>query len=83
MFGRASFRELRRTVGALHRWDDIREWWQGSILPIPVDLVGPQASVTTKEFLVEVGLPTVNALEFTFYHDERLLTPIVRGSEAI
>jgi hypothetical protein len=64
----------------MDQWDTIRQWWHGSLVPIPADLVGPHASAATRKFLTEAGLPTDNVFELNFYHDERLLTPIVRGS---
>ncbi|MBF6299392.1 SUKH-4 family immunity protein [Nocardia amamiensis] len=68
-----------RRETAVNQWDDVRELWSGSLAPIPAHLVGPHVSAGTAAFLIAVGLPIEHPLEFTFYHDERLLNPAVRG----
>jgi len=62
------------------RWADVRAWWPGTIAAVPEELVGPQFTPETRAFLTTVGLPTSCPLTtLTFYRDERLRTPIVRG----
>ena len=61
---------------------EVRALWGDALVPIPASLLGPNVSAGTRAFLTEVGLPRDNRLEFTFYRDERLLTPAVRGPRA-
>jgi hypothetical protein len=62
------------------RWNDVQAQWPDGLVPVPEKFISPLVTAQTAEFLTTVGLPTSAVLKtFTFYHDERLLTPIVHG----
>lgn len=66
----------------MDQWDDVRGQWLEGLAPVPERLIGPLVTARTRAFLTMVGLPTSCAMQtLTFYHDERLLTPLERGGE--
>lgn len=66
----------------MDQWQDVRELWGDALEPVSPALLGPNVSATTRAFLTAVGLPTAHPLDFTFFHDERLSVPVVRGSRS-
>lgn len=56
--------------------DEIRKVWGDKLVPIPAELISPQASEPTRQMLSTVGLPTETPPLGVFYHDDRLRTPI-------
>lgn len=52
---------------------DIRQIWGGALAPLPSDLITAPVSELTRRALTELGLPVADPLEFTFYHDDRVL----------
>jgi len=62
------------------RWQDIRRLWGDTLRPVPENLLPPTASPGTKAFLAAVGLPVEHPVDFAFYHDERLLQPVIVGN---
>jgi hypothetical protein len=71
------------TEPAEHTWDDIiteaRRVWGDQLEPVRPELVHPEVSARTREFLTTVGLPTVGILDIIPLHDERLLDLVSRG----
>jgi hypothetical protein len=69
-----------RGEATVDQWKDVRGQWPEGLVPVRAKFVSPLVTAETRAFLTTVGLPTSCALDtLTFYHDERLLTPVVRG----
>jgi hypothetical protein len=62
------------------RWREIRQSWGETLRPVPRALIPPTASPGSRAFLSEVGLPVEHPLDLVFYHDDRLLREVVRGT---
>jgi len=56
--------------------DEVREVWDGQIRPVPADLVSPDVSPSTRQFLTEVGLPTTEVLGINFALDSPLSSTV-------
>jgi SUKH-4 immunity protein len=58
--------------------DQVREVWDGQIRSVAADLISPDVSPATRQFLTEVGLPTMDVLNMSFAHDSRLSSTVRR-----
>ena len=56
--------------------DEVREVWDGQIRTVPADLVSPDVSSATRQFLTEVGLPTTEVDNIIFAFDSRLSSTV-------
>lgn len=56
--------------------DEVREVWDGQIRPVAADLVSPDVSPVTRQFLTEVGLPTPEVDNISFAFGSRLSSTV-------
>ena len=64
-------------------WDDlvaeVRRVWGDGLEPVRPELIRPEVSARTREFLVTVGLPKDRILDIFPIRDERMLNLVSRG----